>query len=148
MGEGKSIDEILNPAPTRASHQQPRDDIPSLRPVTPRSPFGGTIEGTGGGSAIKVSPDQIEALGKKLVDAVGSELTAARRHLNDKPRNVAASSFTTFGAHLAHIYVQATEYADTDLITKGKQLEEVKDGLKKTADVWRRSEEANRVKRN
>lgn len=159
MGSGNRINDILNPGgggtgsassgegPPPSTVAPSRGDIPSIRQAPPKSPFGGTILGAVGGTGIKADPDHIESLGKKLVDVVGSELTAARRHLNDKPRSVEAGSFTTFGAHLAHAYVQATEYADTDLITKAKQLVEVHDGLKETALIWRAAEEANRVRR-
>lgn len=136
----------VNDGRTPADSSAPRSQGASIRPTPPESPFGGIIAGAVGGSGVKFTPSSIEALGKKLISEVGAELTAARRHLNDKPRNVEAGSFTTFGAHLAHAYIQATEYADTDLITKARHLVEIDDGLRKTAQILRQVEEANTLK--
>ncbi|TDB82948.1 hypothetical protein E1264_30405 [Actinomadura sp. KC216] len=111
----------------------------TARPVLPTSPFG-NVPVTGAGGGVEFDPPVIEAFGGKLIKSVGQELTAARKHLNGAPREVEATSFTTFCVPLAHAYVQATEYADVDLITKEKVLTDYDAKLKKTAEILREAD--------
>ncbi|RKS68782.1 hypothetical protein BZB76_5910 [Actinomadura pelletieri DSM 43383] len=110
-----------------------------MRPAPPTSPFGGApVTAAGGG--VEFDPPVIEAFGGRLIQAVGKELTAARKHLNGAPRQVEATAFTTFCIPLAHVYVQATEYADVDLVTKEKVLTDYDAKLKKTAAILREAD--------
>ncbi|RFS81709.1 hypothetical protein D0T12_31005 [Actinomadura spongiicola] len=107
--------------------------------MPPTSPFGG-VPVTAAGGGMEFDLPMIEAFGGKLIRAVGKELTAARKHLNGAPRQVEATAFTTFCIPLAHVYVQATEYADEDLLTKEKVLTDYDAKLKKTAEILREAE--------
>jgi hypothetical protein len=127
---------------TSANAPSPRT---SPRSGLPESPFGNVpVSAADGEHRFRASA--IEALGGKLEQAVGKELIQARRHINGKPREVEAGAFTTFGAHLAHAYVQAVEYADVDLIGKEKALMEVDAKLKQTARILRELEQRNTIK--
>ncbi|MFD0856218.1 hypothetical protein ACFQ07_28525, partial [Actinomadura adrarensis] len=106
----------------------------------------GNVPVTGASGEVEFDPDAIQAFGGKLIDAVGKELTSARKHLNDKPRAVESSCFTTFCIPLAHAYVQATEYADVDLITKQEVLVDVDKKLKETARILREAEKYSTIK--
>jgi len=119
----------------------------TIGPTPPKSPFGnGHVPVTAASGGVEFDPDAIQAFGGKLINAVGKELTAARKHLNDKPRDVESSAFTTFCIALAHSYVQATEYADVDLITKEKVLVDVDSKLKETARILREAENKRTIK--
>ncbi|MFI0405177.1 hypothetical protein [Actinomadura sp. 3N508] len=107
---------------------------PSARPVPPKSPFGSMPVSTGS-DEVRFKPQDVSRLGDRLVTELGDDLSQARRHVNAAPRQVEAQAFTTFCAHLAHAYVQGTEYADVDLVTKLRHLKEFQDGLKTTAKV-------------
>ncbi|WP_067806772.1 hypothetical protein [Actinomadura formosensis] len=96
---------------------------------------------------MEFDPSTIESFGGKLIHAVGKELTAARKHINGAPREVEATSFTTFCIPLAHAYVQAVEYADVDLITKERVLTDCDAKLKKTAQILREAEKKSTIKR-
>jgi hypothetical protein len=143
-----NIDQILNGpvAPVTAPSGGPTPPPgPVIRPAPPKSPFG-NVPVTAASGQMEFDPGAIEAFGGKLIAEVGKELTAARRHLNDSPRAVESGAFTTFCAHLAHAYVQATEYADVDLITKEKVLTDVDGKLKETARILREADKHSTVK--
>ncbi|MFI0350673.1 hypothetical protein [Actinomadura sp. 9N407] len=94
----------------------------------------------------KFNADNIERFGGKLIVNVGGYLKQARLDINDAPRRVEASSFTTFCPNLAHAYIQATEYADVDLITKERVLLDVDEKLKTTAKILREAEKKSTVR--
>jgi hypothetical protein len=120
---------------------------PTVRATPPTSPFGpGNVPVTAAQGGVEFDPEVIQSFGGKLISTVGQELTAARKHLNDKPRDVESGAFTTFCLWLAHSYVQATEYADVDLITKEKVLTEVDGKLKETARILREAEKKSTLK--
>ncbi|TDB78975.1 hypothetical protein E1264_36180 [Actinomadura sp. KC216] len=119
-----------SPAPPGSAPPTP----PSAKPVPPKSPFGNMPVSTGSGE-VRFKSQDISRLGDRLVTDLGDDLSQARRHVNAAPREVEAQAFTTFCAHLAHAYVQGTEYADVDLVTKLRHLKEFQDGLKTTAKV-------------
>lgn len=118
----------------------------TVRPVLPTSPFG-NVPVTAAGGGVEFDHSAIRAFGGKLIQAVGKELTAARKHINAAPRKVEATSFTTFCIPLAHAYVQAVEYADVDLITKERVLTDYDAKLKKTADILREAEKKSTLKK-
>jgi hypothetical protein len=86
---------------------------------------------------VKFNAANIEAFGGKLIQAVGAEITSARRHLNEEPREVESGAFTTFGEDLAHAYVQAVEYACGDRISP------VYEPLDRRGRVWGRLRQQN-----
>lgn len=133
------------PAPSTPGAQPPGGAQPSMGPVPPKSPFGNMLVSTGSGE-VRFKPDDIVRLGNELIAKLGDDLSQARRHVNGAPREVEAGAFTTFCAHLAHAYVQGTEYADVDLVTKLRQLKEFQGGLNTTAKIMKMAEEKSAPK--
>ncbi|MBA9002921.1 hypothetical protein [Thermomonospora cellulosilytica] len=145
------IDQLLNgpqpgPSVPPGGGGGPSPSTPTMRPALPTSPFGNNVPVTAAGGGVEFDAGAIEAFGPKLITKVGTELTAARKHINASPRQVEASCFTTFCAALAHAYVQATEYVDVDLVTKQRVLTDVDGKLKETAKILREAERRSTVK--
>jgi hypothetical protein len=90
---------------------------------------------------VRFQPDQIRRLGVAMEQELDSIIKQARYKLNQKPRAVEGSAFTTFGYALAMVHTEVIEYADQDLIGKAKASMEFNDLLQKTA---RNQDEADR----
>jgi hypothetical protein len=86
----RSMPASESPAPASEGRSSPSGT--AIRPALPQSPFGPKAV-TAAGGGVKFNAANIEAFGGKLMQAVGGEITSARRHLNEKPREVEWGAF-------------------------------------------------------